>query len=84
MEKREISVFISYDPKDKPLRDQLENHLSILKHRGLISTWHEQAVKYDEQYALAFHGMGHALKRLGKVNESERAFEKAKQLGYED
>jgi len=47
-------------------------------------TAYEQATNYDEQYALAFHGMGQALKRLGKVNESERAFEKAKQLGYED
>lgn len=47
-------------------------------------TAYEQATKCDEQYALAFLGMEQALNRLGKVNESERALEKAKQFGYED
>lgn len=45
---------------------------------------YEQAIRYDEQYALAFHGKGRALKQLGKISEAERAYEKAKQLGYED
>lgn len=31
-------VFFSYAQRDKALRDQLENHLSNLKYRGLITT----------------------------------------------
>jgi tetratricopeptide (TPR) repeat protein len=35
-----VLVFFSYAPRDKTLGDKLEDHLSILKYRGLIETWH--------------------------------------------
>src|SRR5262249_55178506 len=37
-------VFYSYAHKDELLRNELENHLSILHHRGLISSWHHQQI----------------------------------------
>ena len=39
-----ILVFFLYAPRDKRLRDELEDHLSILKYRGLIETWHVHEV----------------------------------------
>jgi tetratricopeptide (TPR) repeat protein len=45
---------------------------------------YEQAIRYDDQYALAYDGMGRALAQLGKIGEAEQARERAKQLGYED
>jgi hypothetical protein len=35
-------VFFSYSHKDEALRDQLEVHLAILKHQGLIDAWHDR------------------------------------------
>ncbi|HTK11445.1 MAG TPA: protein kinase [Ktedonobacteraceae bacterium] len=37
-------VFFSYAHKDRKLRNQLEEHLSILKYRGLITAWHDRDV----------------------------------------
>ena len=45
---------------------------------------YEQAIRYDDQYALAYDGMGRALAQLGKTSEAEQAYERAKRLGYED
>ncbi len=39
-----LEVFCSYAHKDKPLLQQLEIHLSVLKDQGLISTWDDQQV----------------------------------------
>jgi hypothetical protein len=37
-------VFFSYARRDKMLRDRLEEHLSNLKYRGLIQTWHDRDI----------------------------------------
>ncbi|GLV60400.1 hypothetical protein KDH_72200 [Dictyobacter sp. S3.2.2.5] len=41
-------VFFSYAQRDQSLRDQLENHLSNLKYRGLITTWNAREIKAGE------------------------------------
>lgn len=38
------TIFFSYSHKDEALRDELEAHLSMLKHDGLISTWHDRRI----------------------------------------
>ena len=42
-----------YSHKDESLRDELENHLSLLKHEALISTWHDRKIgpgkEFDEE-----------------------------------
>ncbi len=45
-----IEVFFSYSHKDEELRDELEKHLSILKHRGLISAWHDRKIGAGEEW----------------------------------
>lgn len=44
-------VFFSYARRDKWLRDELEKHLSNLKYRGLITTWHDQEIRAGEEWA---------------------------------
>jgi len=44
-----IQVFFSYARRDQNLRDQLENHLSNLKYRGLITTWHAREISAGEE-----------------------------------
>ena len=41
---RPIEVFYSYSHKDEGLRDELETHLSILRRRGVISSWHDRRI----------------------------------------
>src|SRR5579871_4579253 len=36
-----LDVFISYSHKDRPLRDELEAHLSNLQRQGHISAWYD-------------------------------------------
>lgn len=38
------SVFFSYSHKDEAFRDQLEAHLALLKHEGLIDGWHDRRI----------------------------------------
>jgi hypothetical protein len=38
------TVFFSYSHADEGLRDHLEKHLSALKHRGVIETWHDRRI----------------------------------------
>ena len=45
-----IEVFFSYSHEDEALRDELEKHLSILKHRGLISAWHDRKICAGEEW----------------------------------
>jgi tetratricopeptide (TPR) repeat protein len=44
-------VFFSYAHQDKRFRDKLEAHLSNLKYRGLISTWHDREIRAGEEWA---------------------------------
>jgi hypothetical protein len=39
-----IEVFFSYSHKDENLRDQLEDHLSILKRHAAIGGWHDRKI----------------------------------------
>jgi hypothetical protein len=38
------TVFISYSHKDEALRNELENHLAMLKRDGTIETWHDRRI----------------------------------------
>ena len=40
-----IEVFYSYSHKDEALRDQLERHLSTVKHLGLIKSWYDRRIE---------------------------------------
>src|SRR2546429_4875888 len=39
-----IEVFYSFAEVDAPLLEQLERHLSVLRHEGYISTWHKRQI----------------------------------------
>ena len=39
-----IEVFYSYSHEDEELRQQLENHLSILRRQGVITNWHYRKI----------------------------------------
>lgn len=43
-----VRVVFSYSHKNEELRDQLETHLKLLSHRGLISTWHDRKILAGE------------------------------------
>ncbi len=47
---RPVYVFFSYARQDKALRDKLEDHLSNLKYRGLISTWHDREISAGTEW----------------------------------
>lgn len=38
------NVFFSYSHHDEGLRDQLETQLAMLKHQGIIETWHDRRI----------------------------------------
>lgn len=40
-----IRIFIDYAREDEKLKAQLDTHLSVLKQKGLISTWDEQDLR---------------------------------------
>jgi hypothetical protein len=42
------SVFFSYSHADEALRDQLEKQLAMLKHQGVIETWHDRRIGAGE------------------------------------
>jgi hypothetical protein len=39
-----LEVFFSYSHRDEDLRDELEKHLSLLEHSGLIAGWHDRRI----------------------------------------
>lgn len=45
-----VEVFFSYSHKDEVLRDELANHLSILKRRGEITTWHDRQIEAGTEW----------------------------------
>ncbi len=77
-------VFFSYAHRDKGFRDRLEDHLSNLKYRGLITTWHEKAIELDPTVTLNHDDLIQALRALGRKEDAEQVLARAKQLGYED
>ncbi|MGA2535404.1 MAG: toll/interleukin-1 receptor domain-containing protein [Terracidiphilus sp.] len=44
------TLFFSYSHADEALRDQLEIHLSSLKRRGIISTWHDRRILVGTEF----------------------------------
>ncbi len=45
-----VYVFFAYARRDRSLRDKLEDHLSNLKYRGLITTWHDTEIRAGEEW----------------------------------
>ena len=45
------SLFFSYSHADEALRDQLEKHLSALKHQGKIETWHDRRILAGQTFS---------------------------------
>jgi hypothetical protein len=45
-----IEVFYSYSHKDEELRDQLENHLAMLKRDGVIQGWHDRRISAGQEW----------------------------------
>src|ERR1700681_1525016 len=45
-----VEVFCSCAEADVPLMDRLEHHLSVLRHEGLIITWHKRQVAAGEDW----------------------------------
>jgi len=49
--KKTVEVFFSYSHRDQDLRAQLETHLSLLKHQGIISSWHDRKIIAGTEWA---------------------------------
>lgn len=58
------------------------NALFDLKRYEEALAAHEQAIRLDPNYALAYYGKGVALESLGKKTEAQQAYARARQLGY--
>lgn len=46
----EVSVFYSYSHKDEELRVQLQNHLSILRRKKIISEWNDRCISAGREW----------------------------------
>jgi internalin A len=46
-----LKVFYSYAHKDEQLRNEMETHLKILEHQGLISPWHDRMIRPSDDWA---------------------------------
>lgn len=46
-----VTLFFSYSHKDEALRDELEKHLTSLKHQDIIDTWHDRRIEAGEEWA---------------------------------
>ena len=51
--RQEIKLFYCYARKDKPLRDELEIHLSWLKRRYQLTNWHDREILPGEEWEQA-------------------------------
>jgi hypothetical protein len=45
-----VTVFFSYSHRDEALRDELANHLEILKWNGDISAWHDRQILPGDEW----------------------------------
>jgi internalin A len=43
-QKQPVRMFYSYSHRDEDLRNEMETHLKILQHRGLIESWHDRKI----------------------------------------
>ena len=48
---RAIEVFYSYTHADEPLRNALDNHLSLLRRQGVIAGWHDRRITAGTEWA---------------------------------
>src|SRR6266566_2799310 len=51
--RQEIKLFYCYAREDKPLRDELEKHLSWLKRRYQLTNWHDREILPGEEWEQA-------------------------------
>ncbi|WP_438044913.1 TIR domain-containing protein [Sorangium sp. So ce128] len=49
--KNATRLFFSYSHQDEALRDELEAHLALLKHDGLLQSWHDRRIAAGEAWA---------------------------------
>jgi len=49
-EKRKLKLFFSYSHVDETLRNELEKHLVMLKHKGIIDTWHDRVIDAGTEF----------------------------------
>src|SRR5579885_1713078 len=47
---RAIEVFYCYAHEDQALRDELEKHLSVLKHLGQMLSWHDRLIQAGTEW----------------------------------
>jgi|GEM_PF-2661096 hypothetical protein len=52
-EKRKLKLFFSYSHVDEVLRNELEKHLIMLKHKGIIDTWHDRIIDAGTEFDTA-------------------------------
>ncbi len=45
-----IRLFYSYSHQDEELRKELENHLSLLRRKGLLSAWHDRMIGAGDEW----------------------------------
>ncbi|HYG09392.1 MAG TPA: toll/interleukin-1 receptor domain-containing protein, partial [Pyrinomonadaceae bacterium] len=45
-----IEIFYSYSHIDEGLRDQLKNHLSMLKRQGVVREWHDRRISAGQEW----------------------------------
>jgi len=46
-----VNIFFSYSHRDEDLRNELESHLSALKHQGVITPWHDRRITAGDEFA---------------------------------
>jgi len=46
-----VDLFYSYSHKDEQLRDELDEHLALLKRRGVLRTWHDRKIEAGQDWA---------------------------------
>lgn len=50
MHRDAVRLFCSYSHKDEMLRAELETHLKIMQHQGLIDTWHDRKIEPGDDW----------------------------------
>lgn len=43
-------LFISYSHKDESYREALDEHLTMLKRKNIISVWHDRKILASEEW----------------------------------
>lgn len=51
--KAPVELFFSYAHKDEKFKDDLVDHLSVLRRKGVISAWHDRNIDAGDEWAKA-------------------------------